>query len=215
MNCAYDFSQPIIAGGREDFMGVPYKFLGDWTFTATSELARLRHAERVPLQHRGGRAHAAARRGAGRLPRRDPGPAVRLGDRSLRHPGAAERVFNAIGCALDGSIPLSNVSRPCPIDYDRTMQLPDGPPRDQLARRDLGRPARYAAADLRAGQASWLEEGSGQGNPERHLRAVRDTAAGSFLESYPTGVVTRWKRSTVRVLDTTAPVMQFSAIRRW
>ncbi len=208
-NCAYDFSQPIIAGAREDFMGVPYKFLGDWTFTQTPgsrgfgtpsvfhyntgvDVRMLLPGEAPPgfLEE---------------IP--DPQFVAEIGPFGIRAP--QNDVFNAIGCALDGSVPLNNDGGPCPVDYDRTLQLP------------VGRHAITWRAETSVGLLDTLPPIYVPGKPPGSKKeaakqvlkgiyeAVRDTAAGSFLESYPTGVVTL-QNQVVRVLDTTIPVVDFA-----
>ncbi len=208
-NCAYDFSQPIIAGGREDFMGVPYTFLGDWTFTATSG-SRGFGTPSVFHYNTGVDVRMVL---PGEAPPGfleeipDPQFVAEIGPFGIRAPQTD--VFNAVGCALDGSIPLSNTGGPCPIDYDRTLQLP------------VGRHAITWRAETSVGLLDTLPPIYVPGKPPGSKKeaakqvlkgiyeAVRDTAAGSFLESYPTGVVTL-QTQTVRVLDTIAPVVDFA-----
>ncbi|HKL50621.1 MAG TPA: Ig-like domain-containing protein, partial [Wenzhouxiangellaceae bacterium] len=207
-NCAYDFSQPIIAGGREDFMGVPYKFLGDWTFTRTPD-SRGFGTPSVFHYNTGVdvRMLLPGEAPPGYLEEiPDPQFVAEIGPFGIRAP--QNDVFNTIGCALDGSVPLNNDGGPCPVDYDRTLQLP------------VGRHAITWRAETSVGLLDTLPPIYVPGKPPGSKKeaakeilkgiyeAVRDTAAGSFLESYPTGVVTLANQS-VNVLDTTEPVMQF------
>ncbi|MBU1188319.1 MAG: choice-of-anchor D domain-containing protein [Gammaproteobacteria bacterium] len=208
-NCAYDFSQPIIAGGREDFMGVPYRFLGDWTFTRTPD-SRGFGTPGVFHYNTGVdvRMVLPGEAPPGYLEETpDPEFVAEIGPFGIRAP--QNDIFNAIGCALDGSVPLNNDGGPCPIDFNRTLQLP------------VGRHTITWRAETSVGLLDTLPPIYVPGKPPGSKKeaakeilkgiyeAVRDMAAGSFLESYPTGVVTLANQS-VNVLDTTAPVMQFA-----
>lgn len=208
-DCGYDFSQPIIAGGREDFMGVPYKFLGNWTFTETAD-SRGFGTPSVFHYNTGVEVRMVL---PGEAPPGflqeipDPQFVAEIGPFGIRAP--QNEVFNAIGCALDGSVPLNNEGGPCPVDYDRTLRLP------------VGRHAITWRAETSVGLLDTLPPIYVPGNPPGSKKeaakqilkgiyeAVRDTAAGSFLESYPTGVVTLATQA-VNVLDTTVPVMTYA-----
>src|SRR6056297_2490306 len=207
-SCAYDFSQPIIAGGREDFMGVPYRFLGNWTFNETSST---RGFGTPSVFHYntgvGVRMVLPGEAPPGFLEETpDPQFVAEIGPFGIRAP--SNEVFNAIGCALDGSVPISNNGGPCPVDIDRTFRL------------GVGSHTIFWRAETSVGLLDTLPPIYVPGNPpgskteaakailKNIYEAASESVAGSFLESYPTGVV-NLATQTVDVLDTTPPSLAF------
>jgi len=207
-SCAYDFSQPIIAGGREDFMGVPYRFLGNWTFNETSST---RGFGTPSVFHYntgvGVRMVLPGEAPPGFLKETpDPQFVAEIGPFGIRAP--SNEVFNAIGCALDGSVPISNNGGPCPVDIDRTFRL------------GVGSHTIFWRAETSVGLLDTLPPIYVPGNPpgskteaakailKNIYEAASGSVAGSFLESYPTGVV-NLATQTVDVLDTTPPSLAF------
>ncbi|NKI36337.1 choice-of-anchor D domain-containing protein [Wenzhouxiangella sp. XN79A] len=206
--CGYDFSQPIIAGGREDFMGVPYKPLGNWTFTQSAD-SRGFGTPSVFHYNTGVdvRMFLPGEAPPGYL---DEFPAEQFVAR-ITPSGILEpvvEVVNTVGCVLDGTVPISNAGQPCPVDIDRKVQLP------------VGRHTVTWRAETSVGLLDTLPPIYSPGNPpgskkavakeilKNLYEAVRDTVTGSFLESYPTGVVTI-ERQTVDVLDEVPPTLDF------
>jgi len=207
-DCGYDVSQPIIAGGREDFMGVPYKPLGNWTFTQSDE-SRGFGTPSVFHYNTGVnvRMFLPGEAPPGYL---DEFPAARF-VAEITPSGILEpvvEVVNTVGCVLDGSVPFSNGGQPCPVDVDRTVQLP------------VGRHSITWRAETSVGLLDTLPPIYSPGNPpgskkavakeilKNLYEAVQDTVTGSFLESYPTGVVAI-ERQTVDVLDEVPPTLDF------
>ncbi|HKL49841.1 MAG TPA: Ig-like domain-containing protein, partial [Wenzhouxiangellaceae bacterium] len=207
-SCAYDFSQPIIAGGREDFMGVPYKFLGNWTFTETPSSRGLGTPGvfhyNTPVEVRMLLPGEAPPGFLEQTP--DPQFVAEIGPFGIRAP--SNDVFNAIGCALDGSVPISNTGGPCPIDVDRTIRLPVGRhavtwrAETQIELLDTLPPI-YVP-----GTPPGSKKGIAKAILKRVYQEVRSEVAGEFLESYPTGVVSL-STQAVSVLDTTPPSLAF------
>ncbi|MGB0513273.1 MAG: hypothetical protein ACPGJE_00365, partial [Wenzhouxiangellaceae bacterium] len=207
--CAYEFSQPIIAGGREDFMGVPYRFLGDWGFTATPASRAFGTPGvfhyNTPVEVRMVLPGEAPPGFLQEIP--EPQFVAEIGPFGIRAP--QNDVFNTVGCLLDGSMPLSNQGGPCPVDLDRRIQL------------GVGTHTIFWRAETEVELLDTLPPiyvpgtppGSKKGVAKEILRgiyeAARDEVAGEFLESYPTGVV-NLQTQTVRVLDTTAPLIGFA-----
>jgi len=207
--CAYDFSQPIIAGGRSDFMGLPLKILGDWTFTQTGESIGLgtpgTFHYNTDVEVRMILPGEAPPGFLQVVP--DPRFVAEIGPFGIRAP--QNDVFNALGCALDGSVPISNEGGPCPVDLDRRIRLP------------VGTHTVFWRAETSVGLLDTLPPiyvpgtppGSKKGIAKAILKgiyeAARDTVVGSFLESYPTGVV-NLQTQQVKVFDTTDPVLAFA-----
>jgi len=207
--CGYEFSQPVIAGGREDFMGVPYKFLGNWGFTATSDSRAFGTPSmfhyNTPVEVRMVLPGEAPPGFLQETP--EPQFVAEIGPFGIRAP--QNDVFNTVGCLLDGSVPLSNQGGPCPVDLDRRIQL------------GVGTHAIFWRAETELELLDTLPPiyvpgtppGSKKGVAKEILRGVyeaaREEVAGEFLESYPTGVV-NLQTQTVRVLDTTAPLIGFT-----
>ncbi|TVQ36357.1 MAG: HYR domain-containing protein [Wenzhouxiangella sp.] len=207
-SCAYDFSQPIIAGTREDFLGVPYNSLGNWTFTATASSRGL-GTPGVFHYNTGVDVRLIL---PGEAPQgflKDvPAPefVAEIGPFGIRAPQTD--LFNTIGCALDGSVPLSNEGAPCPRDLDRKIRLP------------VGTHTLFWRAETSFGLLDTLPPiyvpakppGSKKEAAQAVLKgiyaAARDQVVGSFTKSYPTGVV-NLQTQTIRVLDTTAPQLSF------
>ncbi|MEE4297475.1 MAG: Ig-like domain-containing protein, partial [Wenzhouxiangella sp.] len=207
-NCAYDFSQPIIAGAREDFMGVPYKVLGNWTFTQTPSsrgfgTPRVFHYN-TPVELRMLLPGEAPPGFLQEIP--EPQFVAEIGPFGIRAP--SNEVFNAVGCALDGSVPISNTGGPCPIDLDRTLRLPVGQhpvtwrAETQIELLDTLPPI-YVP-----GTPPGSKKGIAKAVLKNIYQEVRGEVAGEFLESYPTGVVSLATQA-VRVLDTTPPSLGF------
>ncbi|GAB4201302.1 MAG: hypothetical protein Tsb002_37850 [Wenzhouxiangellaceae bacterium] len=208
-DCAYDFSQPVIAGGREDFMGVPYQFLGNWGFTATPDSRAFGTPSvfhyNTPVEVRMLLPGEAPPGFLEETP--EPQFVAEIGPFGIRAP--QNDVFNAVGCLLDGSVPLSNEGGPCPVDLDRSIRL------------GVGTHTLFWRAETQVELLDTLPPiyvpgtppGSKKGVAKEILRGVyeaaREEVAGEFLESYPSGVV-NIQTQAVRVLDTTAPQLGFT-----
>ncbi len=207
-NCAYEFSQPQIAGGRSDFLGIPTSVMGDWSFTSTQDSIGLGTPEVwhfntdvnvrlfMPGEAPPGYSNIAP----------EPEFVARIGPFGIEAPESD--LFTAIGCALDGSIPFNNEGGPCPIVIDRKLQLPVGThtvtwraetevelldtlPPIYVPGKPPGSKKEAAKAILRG-----------------IYEAAREDVLGSFLETYPTGAVAV-DTQEVKVFDTTVPVIEF------
>ena len=209
LSCAYDFSQPIIAGTRSDFMGLPLKVLGDWTFTSSNDSIGLGTPS---VFHYNTDANVRLLLPGESPPgflQEFPAPefVAEIGPFGIRAPD--NELFTTLGCLLDGSTPLNNEGGPCPIDLDRKIRLP------------VGTHTLFWRAETEVGLLDTLPPIYVPGKPpgskkeaakkvlENIYEAFAGTVAGSFLESYPTGAV-NIETQTVRVFDTTEPELAFS-----
>jgi len=207
--CAYDFSQPVIAGSREDFMGVPYNFLGNWSFTSTPDSRGFG----TPEVFHYNTGVAVRMLLPGEAPsgfvQENPEPqfVAEIGPFGIRAPQT--ELFSAVGCALDGSEAINNTGGPCPVDLDRKLRL------------GVGSHDIFWRAETSVGVLDTLPPiyvpatppGSKKGVAKEVLKRAYEAAggafAGSFFESYPTGVVTL-QTQEVNVLDTTPPTLGFT-----
>ena len=207
-NCAYDFSQPIIAGERSDFMGLPLKFLGDWTFTETPS-SRGFGTPTVFHYNTGVQVRML-------LPGESPfgylseAPddrfVAQVGPFGIRAPDLEP--FSDLGCLLTGLVPFADDGTSCPIDLDRQIRL------------DVGTHDIFYRAETDVGLLDTLPPIYVPGNPPGSKKALaqqilknvyesaRESVSGEFLESYPSGVVTI-DRQEVKVFDTTDPFLNF------
>lgn len=205
-NCAYTFTQPIVEASRADFMGIPLRILGHWTFNAT------------PISKGFGTPSAfhyntevAVRM---ILPDQAPPdyllepPAARYAARLLANgiAGPAVEVFTTVGCLLDGSVTESITGDPCPIDRNRRITLP------------VGTHTTHWRGETQVGLLDVLPPLYNPGTPpgskkelakailRNAFEALGDAFVGSFNESYQTGVVSL-RQQRVRVFDDTVPVI--------
>ncbi|MEM1081665.1 MAG: HYR domain-containing protein, partial [Pseudomonadota bacterium] len=209
LNCAYDFSQPVIAGTRSDFMGLPLKVLGDWTFTSSPDSIGLGTPSvfhyntdvsvRVLLP---GEAPPGFLQ---EVP--EPEFVAEIGPFGIRAPD--NELFSTLGCLLDGSTPFNNEGGPCPIDLDRKIRLPVGTHLiSWRAETEIGLldtlPPIYVP-----GKPPGSKKETAKAILQNIYEAAAGSVAGSFLRSYPTGAV-NIKTQVVRVFDTTDPELSFS-----
>ena len=210
LSCAYDFSQPVIAATRSDFMGLPLSILGNWTFTSTQDSVGLGTPSvfhyNTDVSVRMILPGEAPSGFVQQVP--DPEFVAEIGPFGIRAPD--NELFTTIGCLLDGSIPFNNEGGPCPIDLDRKIRLP------------VGTHTIFWRAETELGLLDTLPPiyvpGKPPGSKKEAAKAVlkniyeaaAGSVAGSFLESYPTGVV-NLETQVVRVFDTTDPVLGFTS----
>ena len=207
--CAYEFSQPIIAGTRSDFLGVPLESLGNWTFTETPDSRGL--GTPTVFHYNTGvevRLILPGEAPPGFL-QEVPAPefVARIGPLGITAPD--NPMFSTLGCLLEGTIPFSNEGGPCPVDLDRKITLP------------VGSHTINWRAETRIGLLDTLPPiyvpGKPPGSKSEAAKAIlrniyeaaREEFAGSFLEDYPSGVV-NLQTQTVDIYDTEPPVLQFS-----
>lgn len=209
LSCAYDFSQPVIAATRSDFMGLPLSILGNWTFTSTQDSVGLGTPSAFHYNTDVNvRLILPGEAPSGFLQQEpDPEFVAEIGPFGIRAPD--NELFTTLGCLLDGSIPFNNEGGPCPVDLDRKIRLP------------VGTHTVFWRAETEVGLLDTLPPiyvpGKPPGSKKEAAKAVlkniyeaaAGTVAGSFLESYPTGVV-NLETQVVRVFDTTDPELGFS-----
>lgn len=207
--CAYDFVQPVIAGRREDFLGVPLLSLGDWTpgeapgsrGFGTPDVFHYNSPVAVQMLFPGETPPGFA------LNTPDPQFVAEVGPFGIKAPD--NDVFDTAGCRLDGSVPLSNSGGPCPVDLGRTRRLGVGShtvlwrAETEIELMDVLPPI-YVPTKPPGSKKVVAKR-----ILKRAYKEVRKNVKGVFDESYPTGAV-NVRQQTVRVLDTTAPSIGFA-----
>jgi hypothetical protein len=203
-DCAYAFSQPIIEGTREDFMGLPLQLLGNWAFNTTPDS----RAFGTPTAFHYNTEVKVRLFLPGEAP---PGYVDEIVDQAFVSRLTPRGIFAAnldpfitAGCLLDGSVTESITGVPCPIDLDRRITLP------------VGSHSLRWRAETSVGLLDVLPPvyvpGTPPGSKKALARAILENAfealglavVGSFQEDYRTGVVSV-RTQQVNVLDTTVP----------
>ncbi len=203
-SCAYTFTQPIIEATRSDFMGLPLKILGHWGFNATSSSRSFG----TPSAFHYNTDVKVRMFLPGEAP---PGFLNEFVDEQFVAQltpggilGPSLDPFATLGCLLDGSITESVTGTPCPIDLDRRITMPIGS--HTIAWR----------AETELGLLDMLPPlyvpGTPPGSKKELAKIILKNAfdalgqafVGSFMKSYPTGVVSLGEQQ-VRVFDTTVP----------
>ncbi|MEN1727634.1 MAG: Ig-like domain-containing protein, partial [Pseudomonadota bacterium] len=208
-NCAYDFSQPVIAGERSDFMGFPLRSLGSWTFTesatsiglGTPSVFHYNTGVQVRMLLPGESPFGYASEAP------DDQFVAEVGPFGIRAPDLTP--FSDIGCLVSGLVPFATDGTACPIDLERQIRLDVGTHEIVYrAETDIGLldtlPPIYVP-----GQPPGSKKELAKQILKNVYEAARDSVTGEFLESYPSGVVTL-DRQEVLVYDITDPSLGFT-----